>query len=228
MSKWRFVFGILLSFVSADRVSAQGYLTPVPGVAPNAQGQVPSMAGGIATSTIWVPSATVAIGTSDTSCFSGTGRGPGQTITPVTGIPYVGNQFSLYCSGVFSTPTINTATMTVKIKWGTTTVATATSSGLQATATNLQWTLSGLCTVIAISATPSASTVICNGQFTYAQGVTGSSVVTTALQAATPATPVSVDTTAAFKLDLTMAWSTQSGSPPQAATSLGGNVQIVE
>lgn len=195
-----------------------------PAVSLGCNNQVVSMAGGRAGSTIWVPTATVSIGTSDTSCFSATGRGPGQTITPTASpaVPYIGNTFTLNCNGVFSTPALNSATILSKIKFGSTTVASATSSGLQATATNLQWTLSGVCTILTVSATPSASTITCSGAFTYAQGATGSSVVSTNFQSVTP---VSVDTTTAFKVDMTMAWSSVSGG--QAATVLNGTVQIL-
>lgn len=187
-----------------------------------------SMAGGTDPSTIWVPTATVLINTTaETSCLSGTGQGPGQTITPSTVpvAPYVGNTFLLQCTGVFSTPAVNTATITPRIKWGSVTVAGGTaSSGLQAGATgNLQWTLSGTCTVITISASPNASTVMCAGSFTYAQGLTGSSLVSTNFQSTSP---VSVDTVSAFKPDLTMQWSSVGGTPAQTATSLMGIVQI--
>lgn len=186
-----------------------------------------NMAGGTPSSTIWIPTATVTIGTADTSVFSATGQGPGQTIIPSSVAPiapYVGNTFSLQCFGVFTTPTINTATITSKMKWGSVTVASATSSGLQASATNFQFTLQAICTIITISASANSSTVMCSGTFTYAQGATGSSVVTTSFQSTSP---VSVDTVSDFKPDLTMSWSTQGGSPPQAATVLIGSVQII-
>lgn len=187
-----------------------------------------SMAGGTAGSTIWAPTATVSIATTaETSCLSATGQGPGQTITPSTNpvAPYVGNTFLLQCAGVYTTPTVNTATITPRVKWGSVTVAGGTaSSGLQGGATNLQFTLTGMCTVITISASPNASTVMCSGTFTYAQGATGSSVVTTSFQSTSP---VSVDTVSAFKPDLTMQWSSVGGSPPQTATSLMGLVQIL-
>lgn len=183
-----------------------------------------NMAGGTPPSTIWVPTATQAIGTGDTSCFSATGQGPGQTITPTTSpvAPYVGNAFQLSCSGVFTTG-LTTATITTKIKWGSTTVASATSANLTISLTNAQWTAQATCVVIAISATPSASTVMCSGNFTYAAVTSGSNpVVTTNFQSTSP---VSVDTTAAFKPDLTLSLSSTSSG--QSATSLMGADQIV-
>jgi hypothetical protein len=185
-----------------------------------------SMAGGTAGSTIWSPTATVPITTTaETSCLSSTGQGPGQTITPSTNpvAPYIGNAFLLQCTGVYSTPTANVATITPKIKWGSVTVAGGTaSSGLQASATNFQWTLTGMCTIITISASANSSTVMCSGTFTYAQGLTGSSIVTTSFQSTSP---VSVDTVSAFKPDLTLTWS--SVATGQAATGLMGLVQIL-
>lgn len=188
-----------------------------------------SMAGGTDTSTIWVPTATVLINTAaETSCISGTGQGPGQTITPSTVpvAPYVGNTFLLQCTGVFTTPAVNTATITPRIKWGSVTVAGGTaSSGLAASSSNtLQFTLTGMCTLITISASANSSTVMCSGSFTYGQGITGSSVVSTNFQSTSP---VSVDTVSAFKPDLTMQWSSVGGTPAQSATSLMGLVQIL-
>ncbi len=203
---------------------AQGYLTPIV-MAPNALGQVPSMGGGVAPSTIWVtsPSSTQAINsTTDTSCFSSTGKGPGQTITPVTNIPYQGNLFVMECEGIYSSPVVNTIGIIPKIKWNSTTIAGGvSSSGVQASASNFQWKLNAKCVVIAASLTPNASTVSCWGTFSYAQSVTGSAPVVTSFQSLTP---VAVDTTAPFKIDMTMAWS---GTPTtQSATSLAGNIVI--
>lgn len=185
-----------------------------------------SMAGGTAGSTIWSPTATVSIATAaETSCLSATGQGPGQTITPSTNpvAPYVGNAFSLQCTGIYSTPVANVATITPKIKWGSVVVAGGTaSSGLQASATNFQWTLNGTCTLITISGSANSSTVMCSGTFTYAQGLTGSSVVVTSFQSNSP---VSVDTVSAFKPDLTLTWSSVAGG--QTATGLMGLVQIL-
>lgn len=185
-----------------------------------------SMAGGTAGSTIWSPTATVSIATAaETSCLSSTGQGPGQTITPSTNpvAPYVGNAFLLQCIGVYTTPIANVATITPKIKWGSVTVAGgAATSGLQASATNFQFTLTGMCTLITISGSANSSTVMCSGTFTYAQGLTGSSIVTTSFQSTSP---VSVDTVSAFKPDLTMTWSSVAGG--QTATSLMGLVQIL-
>lgn len=204
-------------------VFADGYLTPV-SVSPNAQGQIPSMATGVAPSTIWVPIATQSISTAtDTSCFSSTGKGPGQTIMPAANVPYVGNTFVMLCEGVFTTPAIGTVGAVAKVKWGATTVATATSSGLAASATNnLQWSMQAKCTLITVSATPSSSTAMCWGTFTYGQGLTGLSPIVTNFQSASP---VNVDTTAAFKIDMTLALASALGT--ENLTALGGSVQII-
>lgn len=182
-----------------------------------------SMAGGTAPSFIWIPTATQTIGTSDTSCFSATGQGPGQTITPSTNpvAPYVGNMFNLYCQGVFTAPAVNTATVTAKVKWGSTVVASVTSSALASSVTNGQWQFQALCEVITISATPSASTVMCGGTFQFASGLVGAALTVNGFQSLTP---VSVDTTAAFKPDLTLLLSTTAGG--QAMTSLMAYDQI--
>lgn len=188
----------------------------------NSTGQTSSMVG-VAPSTIWVPTANVIINsTADTSCFSATGVGFGQTVTPSAGVPYVGNTFWMVCEGVFTTPAIGTVGVLSKVKWGAATVASATSSGLQTSASNnLQWALQARCTLRTISATPSSSTVMCWGTFSYAQAATGSQLVVTNFQSASP---VSVDTTAAFKIDLTMALASSLGT--ENLTSVGGSVEI--
>lgn len=218
------IFLSLLLSLWALSANAQGYLTPIT-VSPNSLGQLPSMGGGVSPSTLWVttPASTQSISsTSDTSCFSSTGKGPGQTITPVANIPYQGNLFVMECEGVYSSPVINTLGIIPKIKWGSVTVAGgSSSSGVQASASNFQWRLSAKCQVVTVSATPNSSTVSCWGTFSYAQSVTGSAPVITSFQSASP---VTVDTTSPFKIDMTMAWS---GSPTtQSATSLAGNLII--
>lgn len=212
------VAGVWIAIFAFSKVFAAALTPPV-------NAPMLSMAGGTAGSTIWSPTSTVSIATAaETSCLSASGQGPGQTITPSTNpvAPYVGNAFLLQCTGVYSTPIANVATITTKIKWGTVIVASAASSGLQASATNFQWTLTGMCTLITISASANSSTVMCSGTFTYAQGLTGSSVVTTSFQSTSP---VSVDTVSAFKPDITMTWSSVAGG--QTATSLMGLVQIL-
>lgn len=184
-----------------------------------------SMAGGTAGSSIWSPTAAVtSTSTSDTSCFSATGQGPGQTITPTTSpvAPYVGNSFLMQCAGVLSAPGVSVVGLVTKVKWGSVTVATVTTSAPTASSVNLQWTLYSWCTINTISATPSASTVTCLGAFTYSAAATGSPIVTSSFQSTSP---VSVDTTAAFKLDLTLAWA--STVTTQTWTSLMGLLQIL-
>lgn len=184
-----------------------------------------SMAGGTAGSTIWSPTSSVTSASlSDTSCFSATGQGPGQTITPTTSpvAPYVGNNFLMQCAGVLTAPGVSIVGLVIKVKWGSVTVATVTTSAPTASGTNLQWTLYAWCTINTISATANSSTVTCMGAFTYSAAATGSPVVTNSFQSTSP---VSVDTTAAFKLDLTLAWA--STVTTQTWTSLIGLMQIL-
>lgn len=160
-------------------------------------GQIASMGGGRAPSTIWVPTAAVTIGTtSETSVFSATGQGPGQTITG--GVPYVGNEFHLHAAGVVTTP-IGGGTVTLKVKWGTVAVATLSSGTLAISLTNQPWTIDASCTIRSISASVSSSTMVCSGFFigATAVGVAFGSVAA-----------VSVDTTANQVLDISWTWGT--------------------
>lgn len=190
-------------------------------------GQIVSMGGGRSPSTIWASAAGASITTTaDTSCFSATGSGPGQTITPPnTTIPYLRNTFTLTCEGTYTSPAIGTVGIVSKIKWGSTTVATATSPGLSASSSNtLQWTAWAKCTVQSVNnSVANSSTVSCWGAFTYAQGAgaTSLAVITTPFFSVSP---VTVDTSAAFKIDLTLALASSLGT--ESLTGIGGLVKI--
>lgn len=199
------------------------------GVTPSVNSPLLSMANGTAPSTIWASAAGASITTTaDTSCFSATGSGPGQTITPTTTpvvAPYQYNNFTLTCEGTYASPAIGTVGIVSKVKWGSVTVATATSPGLAASSTNtLQWTAWAKCTLqTANNGSANSSTVSCCGAFTYAQGAgaTSLAVITTPFFSASP---VTVDTSAAFKIDLTLALASTLGT--ENLTGIGGLVKI--
>src|ERR1700722_5422356 len=124
-------------------------------------GQIASMGGGRAPSTVWVPTAAVTIAsTAETSCFSATGQGPGQTIAG--GTSYAGNNFYLHCAGIVTTP-IGGGTVTLKVKWGSVAVGTLSGGALTVSLTNQPWVLDANCTFRSVSGTPSSSTMVCSG-----------------------------------------------------------------
>jgi hypothetical protein len=158
-------------------------------------GQIPSMGGGRAPSTIWIPTAGVTIATTgETSCFSATGQGPGRTITG--GVPYAGNEFFLHCAGTVTTP-IGGGTVTIKVKWGSVAVATLSGAALTVSLTNQPWTIDANCTMQSVSGTASSSTMVCSGLFS------GGPTVPTNFGSVSAAT---VDTTANQLLDMTWTW----------------------
>jgi hypothetical protein len=177
-----------------------------------------SMAGGTAPSTIYVPTASQTIAsTSDVSCFSSTGQGPGATIA--ANGAYVGNAYRLHCSGVYTTPIGNTATLTAKIKWAATTIATATTGALPVSATNLPFWFDAFCVIQTIGAT---GTIVCWGNLTYSTALIGVAALSNILQTTSA---ITIDTTASSKIDATAAWSTTAGG--QTATAIEGNIEIL-
>lgn len=190
---------------------------------PNSKGQYPSMGGGTGPSTFYVPTTSGAAinSTSDTSCFSSTGVNT-QTITVSTSpqIPYVANSFRMRCGGTITTTLATVGTLTVKVKWGSVTVTSITTPGLAVNISNAAFRIEAECTIRSISATPSASTIICSGELKLASGL-----AVTIPQVFASAAPVSVDTTTNVKPDLTLSWSSIVGSPTAVGTE--GSYEIL-
>lgn len=178
-----------------------------------------SMAGGTAPSTIWAATARQTMATtSDVSCFSATGQGPGLTI-PANGA-YAGNQYQLTCNGVYSVPALNAATIVLKTKWASTAVATSGNIlPTAAVATNFAFSAVTTCTVITIGA---SGTMECFGQVCFSSGLLGA-----ALSCGYFLTPSAqtIDTTVNSKIDITAAWSSVAGS--QTATTVFGTAMIL-
>lgn len=177
-----------------------------------------SMAGGTAPSTIWSTTARQTMATtSDVSCFSATGQGPGLTI-PANG-GYAGNQYLLTCGGVFTVPNLNASTVTAKVKWGATTVASVTVPAVAVASTNFPFTAQANCTIITTGATGSME---CFGSVCFSAALTGiaplcSFVIT--------ASAVTIDTTVNSKIDMTAAWSAITTT--QSATTILASAQIL-
>lgn len=177
----------------------------------NAQGQVGSMAGGVAPSTIWSTRARQTIAsTGDVSCFSATGGGPGLTI-PANG-PYAGNQYLLTCNGVYSVPNLNVATLTAKVKWGATTVASVTVPAVAILTTNYPFMASAQCTIITAGASGSME---CFASVCFATALTA---IAPLCSYAITASAVTIDTTVSSKIDMTAAWSSVAGGQTASTT----------
>jgi hypothetical protein len=206
---------LLSAFLAVSLVASPvlGDQLTVPGVAANGQGQLPSMNGGVAPSTTWVSTATQAITTAaETSCFPSTGIG---TRTIPANVPYVGNSFRLHCAGTVTTP-IAGGTITLKLKWGSVAVATLSSLILLTSLTAAPFVIDAYCTVRTVSATPSSSTMVCDGSL---QGGIAAPIQFIS------ASPISVDTTTNQVIDLTWTWASVAGS--QASSVIHGNVEIL-
>jgi hypothetical protein len=167
-------------------------------------------------STLWTSAAAQSMAsTSDVSCFSPSGTGPGQTVPANT--VSIGNYFHLYCTGYYSTPIANTATVTVKINWGGTNIVSITTAALPASASNFPFTLDVVCTVRTIGAT---GTIICSGGLYYSAALAGVALLFNSMLSTT----VVINTTTSNKIDVTAAWSTVAGS--QSAVAVVGSIQL--
>lgn len=198
--------------------SAYGQSADSSGIMPNSLGQIPSMANGVAPSTIWSAQARQTIASaSDVSCFSATGSGPGLTI-PANG-PYAGNQYLLTCKGVYSVPNLNVATLTAKIKWGSTTVVSVTAPAIAVLTTNFPFTANASCTVLTSGA---SGTMECFASLCFSTVLTN---IAPLCSFAITSSGVTIDTTVSSKIDMTAAWSSIAGG--QTASTIIGNAMIL-
>lgn len=171
-----------------------------------------SMAGGTAPSLVLSTTGTTVIATtSETSILQSSYQGPGTTITG--GVPYAGNRFHVYASGIVTTP-IGGGTATLKMKWGSIAVATLSGATLSISLTNTPWWFDGYCNFTAISGTASSSTMRCTGLFMGASAVP---IIFTG-------TSTSVDTTTNQLFDVTWTWSSVT---TQTVTSQDATVEIL-
>lgn len=216
----RFVLALLASLWFSP-ASAQWGSGSAAGIVPNANGQVPSMVGGVAPSLIYtLASSVVSNTTSDTNCYSGaTSGGPGATI-PANG-PYVGNTYRLTCRGVFTTGALNTATATIKIKFGSVTVASVTTAALPISLTNFQFLVDEECVFYSVG---SSGTIACNGDAKFWTTANSSLVAPPAVYITTAQTPATINTTTSNAWQITSAFSNTTSSPSITATS--GTIEV--
>lgn len=189
--------------------SAAYNTTPEAGaLGPNANGVIQTVAVGGTPSTLQrslftgTADATSTNTTSDASVIP-TGVG---TTTIKSGDLIVGRVIKIYVGGVYSTPAITGGTATVKVKIGSTTVASVATTALLTNASGLRFEGYTYLTVRSIGASGS---VVASGNISYAVGVAGQ-VAADSLDNGGAAT--TVDTTADRLLDVTVAWDTASAS----------------
>ena len=133
-----------------------------------------------------------------TTCFSGTKLG---TTTIKANTLKVGQKFSIWGAGYYSTPLANTSTVTITVKIGSTTVSTVTTAAFPASATNLPFDFILNFTVRAIGA---SATLVCDGTFNYATALSAVAKTSNSLSSIGTAT---FDSTADKAMDVLASWS---------------------
>lgn len=123
----------------------------------------------------------------------------------------------IHVGGVYSTP-IGTPSVTVKVKYGTTVLASKTTTSLLSGASGLEFNVDVIITNRSVGAT---GTVVVNGHVEYATGVAGQSA-TDSLD--NGGLPVTIDTTAGNALDVTLTW--DSATATRIATSTVSTIDV--
>lgn len=207
----RHILAAALALAALSMAAAAQMVTPAPsGLAANSVGGTTQYAN----STLYTATADATIATTgDLSCF---GTGVGSQTIPANSVA-IGTKLRLSCSGVYTAPAANTATMIVSIKFGAASVASSASVALPVL-TNGAIYAEANCTVRSLGA---AGSFVCSGNFytanSAAAGIYWKSVG--------PAAPTAIDTTAASKVDLTLAWSSVAGG--QTATFQQASLQVL-
>lgn len=128
--------------------------------------------GGYLSHTIFSATATQTINTaSETSCFSATGVGS-QSV-PLAAFK-IGSKFHIQCGGAYTTGVASVATVLMKVKFGSTVIASFTTPALPTSASALGFKLDETCTV---RTTGASGTVVCTGALTYASAAIGGAPV---------------------------------------------------
>lgn len=154
--------------------------------------------------------------TSDATCYGSTGVG---NQTPLAAAFYVGAKFRLLCGGTYSVG-ITVATLLIKVKVGSTTIASFTTPSLPTSVTGLSFLVSETCTVRVAGASGS---MVCTGGVSYTTSTLGIAAIFNPLVSSSP---VSVDLSTAQKFDVTAAFSTVAGSP--SAISLESSIEQID
>lgn len=115
----------------------------------------------------------------------------------------VGQKFYIWGAGYYSTPALNTATVTIAAKIGSVTISTVTTAAFPASATNLPYDFNLQCTVQAVGSGTSAK-IVCDGGFNYA---TALSAVAKTSNSLSTVGQIGFDSTASQALDVLVSWS---------------------
>lgn len=111
-----------------------------------------------------------------------------------------GKTIRIRIGGIYSTPALATPSVTIKVKYGSTILATVTTSSLLSGATNLEFDGEVMITCRTTGAT---GTIMCHGDIEYATGVAGTIAVDPLNNGGTATT---IDTTTSTALDVTATW----------------------
>lgn len=127
------------------------------------------------------------------------GTGTGSLTLPANFFT-TGKTIRLRVGGIYSTPALSTPSVVIKLKYGSTTIATVTTTGLLAGASALKFEGEA---VITCRSTGASGTVMVHGDVEYAIGVAGQIAIDTLNNGGATTT---VDTTASSLLDITVTW----------------------
>lgn len=145
------------------------------------------------------------------------GTGIGNLTLPANYL-VIGKTIEIFMSGIYSTVAVTGDTVTVKVKYGSTVLATKATTGLVAGASALYWWARMLITCRTTGAT---GTVMASGDVTYQ--VASAATITNELNNAAATT--TIDTTASSLIDITVTHSAANAS--NTVTSIVGSFKAL-
>lgn len=146
------------------------------------------------------------------------GTGVGSMTLPANFF-VAGKTLRIRIGGIYSTPAIATPSVTVKVKYGSTVLATVTTTSLLSGASNLEFDGE---VAITCRTTGATGTVVAHGDIEYATGVAGTIAVDPLNNAGAATT---IDTTASALVDITVTWDTATST--RIATSTVTTCEVI-
>jgi len=146
------------------------------------------------------------------------GSGSGSLVLPANYLTS-GRQLRILIGGIYSTPAITPGTLTIKIKLGSTVIASGTASGLLTSATNAAF--SGSAKIVCLT-TGAAGSLVIDGSVNYS---VGNNLARFVLDLNNTGNSVTLDTTASQTLDVTVTWDTANASKSVTGTQV--SVEVV-
>lgn len=147
------------------------------------------------------------------------GTGVGYGLTLPANFFIAGKTIRLRIGGIYTTPALATPSVTIKVKYGSTVLASVTTSSLLSGATNLEFDGE---VDITCRTTGASGSVMLHGDIEYATGVAGTIAVDPLNNAGATTT---IDTTASNLLDVTLTW--DSATSTRSATSTVTTVEVI-